>query len=123
MRMKIHGVVIFQFFLSIYSWAEPFVIGDLMGQLGNQMFQIATATSLALDHGAVALFPALEMGEDYNLPLNREKVFPHLLAEPPQEPVSFYYIEPRFYYDPIPYTPNMLIRGWFQSEKYFRHHK
>ena len=33
------------------------------------------------------------------------------------------YKEPRFGYDPIPYQPNMKIEGYFQSYKYFDHHR
>jgi hypothetical protein len=32
-------------------------------------------------------------------------------------------MEPRFNYDPVPYRPGMVLQGFFQSEKYFKHHK
>ncbi len=122
--MRIQLLVVLQCLLNgVAGAAQPFVMGDLMGQLGNQMFQIAAATSLALDHDAVAIFPGLDSQEEYNIPLNREWIFSHLSTEMPQEPINFCYIEPSFQYNPIPYTPNMRIRGWFQSEKYFGHHK
>lgn len=113
------------FFLCFNSYllATPFVIGDLMGQLGNQFFIIAAATSLALDNGATPIFPALSSVQKFNIPINHEKVFPHLNSSQPVEDIEFHYLEPHFHYAPIPYKPNMIIRGWFQSEKYFCHHK
>jgi len=95
-----------------------------MGQLGNQLFIIAATVSLALDNDAEPIFPDLVINPAYNLPLNREKIFPHLnVVLPPQFRVEKYYNEPSFPYAPIPYTPNMQISGYFQSEKYFAHHK
>ncbi|MBA3603258.1 MAG: alpha-1,2-fucosyltransferase, partial [Parachlamydiaceae bacterium] len=39
------------------------------------------------------------------------------------ENIEFVYREPSFSYTPIPYHPNMLLEGWFQSEKYFLNNK
>lgn len=117
------------FFLSlcllgtVYLRGTPFVIGDLMGQLGNQFFIIAAATSLALDNDAVTYFPSLTYEKDFNIPINREKIFYHLNATEPPSKIEYYFLESHYYYSSIPYKPNMLIRGWFQSEKYFKNHK
>lgn len=101
---------------------KPFVTATLLGELGNQFFIIAAANSLAIDHNARATFPDLEENQGQNIPLNRKHVFPHVNAEYPAESASLYY-EPYFHYAPIPYVPNMRIQGFFQSEKYFAHHK
>lgn len=114
---------ILPFFVSCSLVSEEYVVGDLMGQFGNQMFIIAATTSLALDHGATPLFPSLVNEKDFNIPYNYQNVFYHLNAYEPPTPIEFYYLEKNFHFDPIPYQPNMLIRGWFQSEKYFKHHK
>ena len=103
--------------------SESFIVGDLMGQFANQMFVVAATTSLALDHGATPLFPDFKNRSDLGLPKNYKNVFYHLNANDPWVPIEYCYIEPHFYYDPITYRPNMQIRGWFQSEKYFKHHK
>lgn len=103
--------------------SKPYVNGRLMGQLGNQMFQIAAATSLALDHGARACFPDLVTEKDFNIPLNYQNVFYHIDARLPNNDPVFNYLEPKFTYSELPYQPNMSIRGWFQSDKYFKHHK
>lgn len=102
---------------------KSFVLGHLMGQFGNQMFQIAAATSLALNNFATACFPDLLTEKEFNIPINYEKVFYHINVKEPSENVEFLYIEPKFTFSEIPYQSNMAIRGWFQSEKYFRRHK
>lgn len=102
----------------------PWIIADLIGQLGNQLFIIAAAFSLALDHGAVPVFPDLLLKDNLDIPINREKLFYFLPCTVPRgEKISVFYQEPHFHYAPIPYQPNMRLSGYFQSEKYFAHHK
>lgn len=107
-------------FISLHS--SSFVTADLMGQLGNQLFIIAATTSLALDHGAVAIFPDLITSKEYKIPLNYQKLFHSLPVRLPKAPSSTYR-EPHFSYQPIPYRPNMKLSGYFQSEKHFSNHK
>lgn len=114
------GFLIFSIPLS----AKPFVKGSLWGQLGNQLFIIAATVSLALDNDADPIFPDLVINPNYNLPLNRQKIFSHLnVVMPAGAKIESYYNEPHFHYAPIPYTPNMQIHGYYQSEKYFEKHK
>lgn len=106
--------------------AKPFVVGNLMGQLGNQMFIIAATTSLALDHGAVPLFPDFlhpPKADIDKLAYNHKMLFYHLNTKKPKKKVAFTYSEPHFHYSPIPYRKNMSLSGYFQSEKYFIKHK
>lgn len=101
-----------------------FVIGRLNGQLGNQFFIIAAATSLALKNGAVALFPDFATRQDsFDLKENYEKIFSKVNKTAPLEDIEYYYSESNFAYSSIPFHDNMEIRGWFQSEKYFADHK
>lgn len=102
--------------------ASPFVSARLIGQLGNQFFQIAAATSLAIDNDATTVFPDLVNSQEFNIPLNYSKVFYHLNVAT-AEPLCYHYTEPQFPYTPISYHPNMCIQGWFQCEKYFSRHK
>jgi hypothetical protein len=102
--------------------ANHFVTAELMGQLGNQLFIIAATVSLALDHGATPIFPCLSESQKYDIPFNYERLL-HFLPALLPEPVSFTYREPSFSYKPIPYQPNMKLVGYFQSERYFAHHK
>lgn len=117
------GMMIFLCFPFFAIGEVPFVIGELMGQLGNQMFIIAATTSLALDNNASPHFPSLLTEERFNIPLNYKNTFYHLDVSSPNSSIDYCYVEPHFQYAAIPYQPNMRIIGWFQSEKYFRHHK
>lgn len=105
--------------------AAAYVVGNLMGQFGNQMFIIAAATSLALDHGAAPLFPDLLAPKNPkdNISFNYQKVFYHLNTRKPSNRPKFHYQETSFNYAKIPFVPNMEITGYFQSEKYFINHK
>lgn len=112
-------------FLPACLQATEYVVGEIMGQLGNQLFIIAATIGLALDNQAEPLFPGLATQQTENIPLNREKLFSHMelnLTAPPV-PLEHRYIEPNFHYAKIPYQSNMSINGYFQSEKYFINHK
>jgi hypothetical protein len=100
---------------------QPVIEGKLHGQLGNQFFQIAATTSLALDQNAQAVFPDLIYQSEWNVPLNYKNVF--FRFNTTAAAISYQYQEPHFHYAPIPYQPNMSLFGYFQSEKYFKHHK
>jgi hypothetical protein len=109
--------------LPIVARSEEFVVGRLQGQLGNQMFQIAAATALAYENGAKVLFPDLYSEIEWAIPLNRENIFFRLDASEPTEPIAYTYTEPYCHYQKIPYQKNMMINGYFQSEKYFQKYK
>src|SRR5947209_6890576 len=66
---------------------KPYVTCTLSGQLGNQMFEIACTLAYAWDHQAQALFPDLNR-TDYNIPINRKKIFFRLDASPLPRPVQ-----------------------------------
>lgn len=105
---------------------KSFVKGNLIGQLGNQMFVIAAATSLALEHNAEAVFPDLVNAPshlDKSIPHNYEMMFSKLNTKKPKKKLQYSYYEPFFHYKQIPYRRNMQIFGYFQSEKYFIKHK
>lgn len=108
--------------VTAYKKENSFVTAELIGQLGNQLFIIAATVSLALDHEVKAIFPDLIEKKENNISLNYKKLF-HFLPVRLPKPVRLIYKEPRFSYDPIPYLPNMMLSGYFQSEKYFSHHK
>lgn len=109
--------------IPIIQAQQPFVIGALNGQLGNQLFQIATTVSIALDNNAKPIFPDLKNKNEFNIPLNYQHVFYNFDASGPDVPISTVYQEPGFHFVSIPYQSNMVLRGYFQSEKYFKHHK
>jgi hypothetical protein len=93
----------------------------LQGGLGNQMFQISTATALALRNNDMSCFNFNQchtplQGNPSNL--YKESIFKNICNRP------FFihdkiYNEPKFSFSEIPYSKNLLLNGYFQSEKYF----
>lgn len=87
----------------------------LMGQMGNQMFQIATVIAHALKNNKQYVLPQ-RSGKRDQFPM----MFPHLptLHEYPL-PENGFYREQKFgRYFEIPSSANYLV-GYFQSSKYF----
>lgn len=99
--------------------SKPFVIAHVQGQLGNNFYQVATASALAWDHDADVYF-VLGYGASATV---FDHVFFRCCREQPKEPAAFEWHEPDFFYHPIPFHPNMKIYGYFQSEKHFLHHR
>ena len=90
--------------------------------LGNQMFGVATALSYAKDHNKAAIFPCLNNSMKYGG--YQKTVFSKLdLASPPSDVRFTHYREPNFSYNGIPRAENLLLEGYFQSEKYFVHNR
>ena len=63
---------------TLHAFSSPVVEGRLTGQIGNQMFVIAAATSHALDLNATPVFPDLLSDKTNNIPFNYKTVFYHL---------------------------------------------
>jgi len=114
--------------LSVVPFFQPFleakescVVGRVYCQLGNNLFQVATASALAWDNNAVATFPDLLVGKD-NPSSSYNHIFFRCNTYSPKK-ISGNWQEPGFDYHPIPFKPNIQISGYFQSERYFRHHR
>lgn len=108
-------------FLSSYQiqiFSDSYVVGSLLGQAGNNFFQIAAAQAVAWDHGTQAYFP--QLGQ---IPTLYHHYFSKCNIEPPEETISVEWSGGITNYEPIPYTPCMKIGGYLQSWKYFDHHK
>ena len=104
-----------------------FVTCDLVGPsniggihyygLANQMFQIATVLSYANQNNLTPLFPMLKEDKFGNY---TDSVFRNLnLTEYDPEKIQHIYQQNKFSYEPIPKYKNIIISGYFQSEKYF----
>jgi hypothetical protein len=100
------------------------VTAQLIGQLGNQMFQIAAAVGYALDHGYQYRFPSL-IDAIYG-GLNYVFVFHRLNIDPFPTNVDFYH---HFELDHMMHEPissgsqnNVCLHGYFPHEKYFLKH-
>jgi len=83
-----------------------------MGRLGNQLFQIATCVSTALDKNTEYKFPKWEWESFFNL----KDCFGDIL-------VKNIYKEKSFEYSPIECSTDCDLYGFFQSEKYFINNK
>lgn len=100
---------------------KPYVIGSILGGLGNQLFEVATSCALAWDHGAEPYFP------DYIPLLPHSQSLHHVLFRcalyPPTNAISFEWSTPVYGYEPIPFVSGMRLCGYCQSEKYFAHYR
>lgn len=95
----------------------------MIGQLGNQMFQIATTLAYAWDHGAIPIFPELHRNDGY-LSYNRDRFFFRLDSRDPPRPFLYSYRESIWHSpDKIPFYPDLYVIGHFQSWKHFHHHR
>ena len=79
------------------------------GRLGNQLFQIAAVVALGIRNNDRYVFPPWQYEQDFNL----YGCFtgPILTTEK--------YVESHYHYAPIPYSSNLDVSGYLQSEKYF----
>src|SRR5579872_5132759 len=118
---------IFLLFICTFGHVESvsYVVGGLEGQLGNNMFIIASISAFAWDHGAIPTFPELvrrhnEPFNPKNAPLVYEHVFFRCNTFWPNVPITFHWKEPVYCYHQIPYHPNMYTNGYYASEKYFK---
>jgi len=98
--------------------SDAYVVGEVLGQMGNNLFQVATTSALAWDHGVEAYFPRLS-----HVPSLYHHVFSRCKLYPPSDEVAFEWREPGYPFCPIPYQPKMKIYGYFQSPKYFAHYR
>lgn len=98
------------------------VSANLKGGLGNQMFQISAAVSIALENND-------EFGFDFNKCFTPNQGKPSKfytnnifknIKNITNYNFSNFYSEPFFSYEKIYHSNNLLIDGYFQSEKYFK---
>ncbi|MBF8263342.1 MAG: hypothetical protein HW387_1007 [Parachlamydiales bacterium] len=103
--------------------SAPLVTCRIFGQMGNQLFQIATTLAFAWDHGAIAVFPELHKKED-RIAYNRDRIFHRLNTSMPPRPFINGFNEKNAY-SPlrIPFKKDLVLCGYFQSWKHFHHHR
>jgi hypothetical protein len=99
----------------------------LIGALGNQLSQVATTYVLALDNGDECAFNLYHREEPGFSGHGPEAYKPNIYKKLKELPLSwtpqYVYREPRYDYDPIPYHSNMLLEGYFCSNKYIDHRR
>ena len=95
----------------------------LQGGLGNNMFQIAAAHSLALDNNDISVFNGDNVGQVHkNINEYKDNIFKNVnIQKNPKYKKT--YNEPFFNFNGIKYMDGLLLVGYFQSEKYFKHNK
>ena len=98
----------------------------LKGRLGNNLFQIAAAASLARQHNDDFCIVVPDLLIDKGISTSDDEIRSlqksifrkvDVIQSMPSDCALFQ--EQAFAYQPVPYTPNMAISGYFQSEKYF----
>lgn len=86
----------------------------IMGYVGNNIFQLATAISLAIENKTEVIVPDDWQYRNYFPETGVLKYAPESSFKIAEE-----YTEPGFHYTPIPYVNGMNLNGYFQSYKYF----
>jgi hypothetical protein len=88
------------------------VSARVYGRLGNNLFQVAAASALAWQNGALPVFPDLHPDSPHATVFRR--------CDPgPVEVDWVEWPEPSYAYAPIEYRPGLRLVGYFQSERYF----
>lgn len=115
---------------SIVRSREPYkeisyISPTLAGGLGNQMFEIAAAASLAKDNNSLLVVNNNEHilpNQGRNVNVYRKNIFNKILFD---TKIKFnnYYNKETCDYSPIPYKENLKLNGHFQSFKYFDHNR
>jgi len=99
----------------------------LNGRLGNNLFQIAACASLAAKNNSdFCIFPGEHITPPLqNLSMNTyvkqfdQNILRNVKMIPERPAYSVLYQEKKFHFEKIDYVENMMIDGFFQSEKYF----
>ena len=101
------------------------ITAKLCGGIGSRMFQIATAHALALDNNDECAFD-LGMGsisQNHKTSEYWDNILSHVKSLPAGWKEEAYYQEKRYNFDPIPYHKNLMLGGYYGSEKYFNHRR
>jgi glycosyltransferase involved in cell wall biosynthesis len=101
------------------------VIPTLAGGLGNQMFEVAAAASLAKDNNAVLVINPNEHilpNQGRNVSNYLTNIFGKIITDTSPK-IQTHYSWDRIFYKPIPFQPNVKLGGHYQSYKYFDHNR
>ncbi len=95
----------------------------LKGGLGNYMFQMAAALAYGLDHEEEVIFLDKGLVVHKAVDSYKDTMFRNINFVKHYEQLKNRYTEPEFSYNKIPYMEDLSLVGYFQSEKYFKHHR
>lgn len=107
------------------SYAKPLVTCQFYGQIGNQLFILATTLAYAWDYDHTPIFPGLNI-EKNRTSYNKERLFFRLDASnPPRNFNTIFREEDPYDGKRIPPFPqkDLVLDGYFQSWKHFHHHR
>ena len=97
------------------------IINDLMGGLGNQLFQIsagfAHAKNMQTDYAINYKIGSIYNGQGHPHIRYKDNIYKNI----PETNDNFFrlYKEPKYSYTPIPKLNNLCLLGYYQSKKYF----
>ncbi len=95
---------------------------NLKGGLGNMLFQIASAYAISVENNDTLIIDEKKSHKVHNnIDFYKKNIFRKLTYEKCYNENT--YNEKYFHYNKINYQKNILIDGYFQSEKYFSNHK
>ena len=109
---------------------DKYVSPRMLGRLGNQMFEIATALSFAFDNNCDfvvslerGIYNSMD-GTQYPPTKYKTNIFRYIKFVEKLENFDTWH-EKDYWYQKINYdfSKNLLLNGYFQSEKYFKHNK
>lgn len=105
---------------------KPLISCNIYGQLGNQLFILAAAMAYSWDYDAEPVFPMLHIQKN-RTSYNKDKLFFRLNAGPAPRPFLHIYrtdLEKEWCSPQrIPFAPDLIIDGYFQSWTHFHHHR
>ena len=88
----------------------------LAGGLGNYMFQIATANTLAFKNNTIAKFNFSSAYQVHtNITYYADNIFRNVTNGDCE--LFYQYDEPSFSFNELPYKNGLLLNGYFQSER------
>jgi hypothetical protein len=101
------------------------ITANLSGGLGNQMSQIVAAYALALDNNDECEFnfESIKGSQGKQAKYYRTNIYVNLKELDSAWIPETYHDEQGPGYQRIPYSQNLMIRGYFASYKYFDHHR
>ena len=96
------------------------ITSNLIGGLGNYMFQLSASHSLAWENNDEAIFNINDNIKVHNhLSTYKDNILRNINFVNTPLNTRVVFNEPFFHYNPIKYRPNIRLNGYYQSEKYF----
>lgn len=100
------------------------ITSNLVGGLGNYLFQIAATYSLSLDNNDKMVYNINDVSIVHgHINTYLDNIFRNINFTEENLPIGNVYDEPYFNFTEITYSLNLKLNGYYQSEKYFKHNE